>query len=54
MLASELIGPKSPLRALRKQRRLLGDKLVVLVPVDGYYAQKESCRALRVLGHTVV
>jgi spore maturation protein CgeB len=54
MLASSLVGPNSPLRALRGQRRLLNDKLVVLVPVNGYYAQKECCSALRRLGHHVV
>ena len=54
MFAPKLVGPQSPLRALRGQRRLLNDKLVVLVPMDGYYAQKESCAALRALGHQVV
>lgn len=49
-----LVGPRSPLRALRAQRRLVADHLVVLVVVDGYYVQKECCAALRLLGHRVV
>lgn len=50
---SALVGPQSPLRALRAQRRLVSERLRVLVPVDGYYAQGECIRALRQLGHEV-
>lgn len=54
MPTSRLIASTSPLRRLRASRRAMPERLRVLLPHDGYHAQRESARALRALGHHVI
>ena len=53
-MSKALLGTDSPLRALRRQVRLVRRHLTVVVPQDAYYVQAECIAALRALGHRVV